>query len=55
MGQLLGLGGDDRGRHPVDEIAFEHRGVSCNDPTTLFAGKLIRVGQRIDELVDQVG
>jgi hypothetical protein len=26
-----------------------------NDPTTLFTGKLVRVGQRIDELVDDCG
>src|SRR5579875_1682857 len=49
------LGGEGRGCHPVDEIAFEHRGVSCNNPTTLFAGKLLRVGQRIDEFVDDCG
>src|SRR5262249_34408151 len=53
--RFLALGCDDCCRHPVDEIALEHGGVSCDDPTTLFAGELFRVGQLIDELVDDLG
>jgi hypothetical protein len=38
--------------HPIDEIPFEHRGVSSNNPAPLVAGNLLRIRQPRHQVVD---
>ena len=44
--------GEIGGGHPVDEIPFEDRGIASDDPAPFVGGKLFRVWERREEVVN---
>ena len=50
--RLFRPGGEIRARHPVNEIALEHRGIASDDAAPLIAGQGLVIGQGSNQLID---
>src|ERR1700722_7550461 len=50
--RIFRINGEVCRSHPIDEIAFQNRGIPCDNATALVRSKTVGVGKLFDQFID---